>query len=125
MEASDIVVSMGGYNTVTEVLSLGKKSVIVPRVKPALEQLIRAERLSQLGLVKMVHPDDITPQSLIETVLAQLKDSHSHLPAVSHLDLDALPRINRHIINLLYGAQSDKVVYGYPKFFQPFLTTAV
>ena len=125
MEASDIVVSMGGYNTVTEILSLGKKSIIVPRVKPAKEQLIRAERLSRLGLVKMIHPDCLTPQGLMETILEQLSNSASHLPALSRLDLDGLPQTTRYIYNLLHGSHSDEFVYSYSKSFYADLTTAV
>lgn len=125
MEASDIVVSMGGYNTVTEILSLGKKSIIVPRVKPAKEQLIRAERLNQLGLVKMIHPDSLTPQDLMETILEQLNNSTSHLTGLSRLDMDGLPQTTRYIYNLLHGINSDEFFYNYSKSLDPYLPTAV
>jgi predicted glycosyltransferase len=125
MEAADIVVSMGGYNTVTEILSLGKKSIIVPRVKPAKEQLIRAERLDELGLVKMIHPDCLTPQDLMETILEQLRDSTSHLPAVSRLDLNGLPQTTSYIYNLLHGIESDEFVHSYSKSLDFYLPTAV
>jgi predicted glycosyltransferase len=125
MEAADIVVSMGGYNTVTEILSLGKKSIIVPRVKPAKEQLIRAERLDELGLVKMIHPDCLTPQGLMETILEQLRDSTSHLPGVSRLDLDGLPQTTSYIYNLLHGIESDEFAYSYSKSLDFYLPTAV
>jgi predicted glycosyltransferase len=51
------VVTMGGYNTVFEVLVEGKPLLIVPRVSPRREQLIRATRLAQLGLADTLHPD--------------------------------------------------------------------
>ncbi len=125
MEAADIVVSMGGYNTVTEILSLGKKSIIVPRVKPAKEQLIRAERLNHLGLVKMIHPDCLTPQGLMETILEQLSNSTNYLPAVFRLNLDGLPQTTRYIYNLLHGIQSDEFFYNYSKSLYADLTAAV
>lgn len=62
------VVSMGGYNTTTELLAAGKPALIVPRVEPRVEQLIRAERLAALGLVEMIHPDDLTPALMRSTV---------------------------------------------------------
>ena len=37
------VVAMGGYNTYCEILSFDKPALIVPRVEPRQEQLIRAQ----------------------------------------------------------------------------------
>jgi predicted glycosyltransferase len=54
------VVAMGGYNTTCEVLAFGARALIVPRVKPRREQWIRAERLQGLGLIDMLHPDDLS-----------------------------------------------------------------
>ncbi|MCM2397347.1 glycosyltransferase family protein [Rhizobium sp. S95] len=48
------VVAMGGYNTYCEILSFDKPALIVPRTQPRLEQLIRARRASELGLVSML-----------------------------------------------------------------------
>jgi len=58
------VVAMGGYNTVCELLAARKRALIVPRIKPRTEQLIRARRMAELGLVDMLHPDDLTPQAI-------------------------------------------------------------
>src|SRR5260370_23363039 len=63
LRRADRVVAMGGYNTVCEVLSFEKPALIVPRVKPRLEQLIRAERLKDLGVIDVLHPDQLTPDS--------------------------------------------------------------
>ncbi len=48
-------VSMGGYNTFCEMLSMDKPAVIVPRVAPRREQLIRAEAAERLGLARMLY----------------------------------------------------------------------
>lgn len=58
------VVAMGGYNTLTEILTFNKTALIVPRVVPRKEQWIRAERLAELGLVDVLHPDCLTPDRL-------------------------------------------------------------
>jgi predicted glycosyltransferase len=47
---------MGGYNTFCEILTLDKPALIVPRSVPRQEQLIRAERAVNLGLVSMLDP---------------------------------------------------------------------
>ena len=73
MAAADLVVSMGGYNTVCELLSLRRRAVVVPRTIPGQEQLIRAERLAALGLLRLRHPDSLSPAALMADVLAELK----------------------------------------------------
>jgi predicted glycosyltransferase len=64
LRRADRVIAMGGYNTVFEVLAFEKRALIVPRVKPRREQLIRAECLRDLGLLDVLHPDDATPRAL-------------------------------------------------------------
>ena len=102
LSAADAVVSMGGYNTLTEILTLGKRAIVVPRIKPSQEQLIRATRFARRGLVEMIHPEYITPRSLMQAVLTQL-DNSSALPA--GLDFNGLPRIANHLATLLSPAQ--------------------
>ncbi len=72
MAASDVVVGMGGYNTVCEVLSLAKPAVIMPRRAPRLEQWIRCTRLADLGLVRVVHPEHDPAGALMREVGAAL-----------------------------------------------------
>lgn len=64
IEGAEKVIGMGGYNTVCEMLSMSKDALIVPRARPRAEQLIRAERLAELGLLDMMHPDEISPKGL-------------------------------------------------------------
>lgn len=58
------VISMGGANTVAEQLATDVPVLIVPRVTPRLEQLVRAEALADRGLVDMLHPVDLCGQAL-------------------------------------------------------------
>lgn len=74
MAAADVVVSMAGYNTISEVLSMGKRAVVIPRVEPREEQLIRSRRLQEIGLLRMVHPAQLTPERLAAEILAALDD---------------------------------------------------
>ena len=57
MAGASAVVAMGGYNTFCEILSFDKPALIVPRILPREEQLIRARRAAALGLVDMLMPD--------------------------------------------------------------------
>lgn len=62
------VVTMGGYNTISEVLQTGVPALVVPRVRPSAEQLIRANDLADRGLADMLHPDLITPERMWHAV---------------------------------------------------------
>jgi predicted glycosyltransferase len=64
LQAASFVISMGGYNTVYETLSFEKPLLIVPRVEPRKEQLVRAERLQSLGVSEYLHPNDLSPETL-------------------------------------------------------------
>lgn len=66
IQRADCVVTMGGYNTISEVLSFGKRALVVPRVSPRREQLIRAEQLRRLGLVDVLHPAGLSPTAISE-----------------------------------------------------------
>jgi predicted glycosyltransferase len=68
LNAADLVVSMGGYNTVVEILSANQRGIIVPRVHPRLEQFIRAERLAAKGLIDMIHPVRLNPDGLFDAI---------------------------------------------------------
>jgi len=44
MANADLIVCMGGYNTLCEILSLEKWAIVLPRKRPRTEQLLRANR---------------------------------------------------------------------------------
>jgi predicted glycosyltransferase len=69
LSAADLVVSMAGYNTVCELLALGQRTLLVPRTTPRQEQFLRATLLAQHGLVHVLHPADLTPERLMESIL--------------------------------------------------------
>jgi predicted glycosyltransferase len=92
MGAADVAVAMGGYNTVCELLTLGRRAVLVPRVKPGVEQLIRAQRMSAAGLVRMVHPEQLSPGALMDAVHAELDALKTRAPHARLRALDGLER---------------------------------
>ena len=76
LAAADVVVSMFGYNIAVEILSSRSRAVVVPRTwrhgehaRPDRgfrkgEQLLRAEALAGRGLVDLLDPAEMTPESL-------------------------------------------------------------
>lgn len=82
--ASKAVVSMGGYNTFCEILSFDKPALIVPRTVPREEQLIRAQRATELGMIDMIHPDDADEPAKLAAALKVLPSR----PKPSERDLD-------------------------------------
>ena len=89
------VVSMGGYNSVMEVLAHRKPLVIVPRVQPRLEQLVRADRLRALGLADVLRPEDATPNALTRWMAdrGRVQPPAGHVRAALGFDFDGLTRV--------------------------------
>src|ERR1700704_3896179 len=97
IERADRVIAMGGYNTVCEVLSFEKHALIVPRVTEP-EQGIRARRMQELGLLDVLHPDDLSPQALADW----LARDPGPLPSTGgRVDLGGLTRIPGLLAELL------------------------
>ena len=115
MAAADVVVAMGGYNTVCELLTLRKRAVVVPRINPGLEQCIRAERMSAIGLLHMLHPRCLTPNALLAAVNTELAALAQPVPHVRRKSLDGLAHATAAIFRLIglrsvAGIDSEKPV---------------
>ena len=68
------VVCMAGYNTVAEVMRARKPALLVPRVRPVREQLLRARELGRRGLQDVLHPNDLsaaTMRAALDRLLAR------------------------------------------------------
>lgn len=85
------VVSMAGYNSVCELMGSAAPALLVPRVRPRTEQLIRATRLADLNCADLMHPDRLEPGA----VSAWMADAvESQTPAGrDRLDLSGLDRV--------------------------------
>lgn len=101
MEAADLVVSMGGYNTVCEILSAGKAAVVIPRAHPVQEQWIRAERMGQLGLFTVIHPSQLTSDRLSGAITRTIPRVPTIRDFSERVDLNALANVARHTGRLL------------------------
>ncbi|HEX7718550.1 MAG TPA: glycosyltransferase [Woeseiaceae bacterium] len=105
LSAADRVIAMGGYNTICEILAFGKHALIVPRVTPRREQWVRAERLRQLGMLDVLHPDKVQPQRLS----AWLRKDLATGPTRS-IDLNGLSRVECLLGELLAAQKAAEPV---------------
>ncbi len=81
--AADLVVSMGGYNTLCEILSQGTPSLVIPREAPRKEQKIRAQAFKRQNLVDYIPWGELTPQILQKKILSLLEAPGPYLEAIS------------------------------------------
>jgi predicted glycosyltransferase len=102
VERADRVVAMGGYNTICEVLSFEKHALIVPRVGPGSEQWIRAQRMRDLGLIHVLHPERLEPRVVSEWLASDLGPPPS---SRSRVDFGGLARIPGMLADLM-GTQA-------------------
>jgi predicted glycosyltransferase len=95
--AADIVVSMGGYNTLCEILSQGTISLVIPRETPRQEQLIRARAFRKQNLVDYIPWTDFTPVLLRDKILALLQNPEPYLEAVSRFRLTGIETMQQRL----------------------------
>jgi len=97
LAAADLVVSMGGYNTVCEILSQGTVSLIIPRETPRKEQLLRAQALHRNHLVDFISWEHVSPNSLHRKVHELLESPGPYRSAISQFRLTGLERMRQRI----------------------------
>jgi len=112
---ADLVVSMCGYNSICEVLGSGRRSVVVPRIRPVAEQWIRARRFAAKGLVDLLHPDEVTEERLLQTIDAALAAPPPPVDEV--LDMEGLTRITHWVWRLLRLQAEGVAAAPYHSFF--------
>jgi predicted glycosyltransferase len=95
IDGATAVVAMGGYNTYCEILSFDKPALIVPRVAPREEQLLRARRASELGLVDMLLPEQSGDPSVMAETLKRLPARLPPSKSGCNMHLEGLDHISR------------------------------
>ncbi|THF48585.1 glycosyltransferase family protein [Allorhizobium terrae] len=108
------IVAMGGYNTYCEILSFDKPALIVPRTEPRQEQLIRATRAAELGLVSMVSADDSSNSLAFAQAIKDVIKRDPPSVNAPGMHLEGLPTISRLVAESIEnGAKSHlSVVQG-------------
>ncbi|WP_309740269.1 glycosyltransferase [Chamaesiphon sp. OTE_20_metabat_361] len=86
LDRADLSISLGGYNTTMNILKTGVRSMIYPSDKDR-EQAIRAEKLEQLGLLKILDKSELQPELLARSIVDYLAEELT-LNLENHLQLD-------------------------------------
>jgi ATP-binding cassette, subfamily B, bacterial len=86
---ADCVVGMAGYNTCCDILSFGRRSVLVPRDGRSHEQRIRAQRLAAWGSAQVLSAADLDSRSMADAIELALDGPPPTAPPVSLDGLDA------------------------------------
>lgn len=102
---ADLSISMGGYNTIMNILATGVRSLVYPyTANDDLEQQIRARKLASLGVVELLHPEMLAAEVLapkIERMLAKK-------PVTSTFDMDGAANSAR-ILRSAARAKAEKL----------------
>jgi predicted glycosyltransferase len=96
--AADIVVSMGGYNTLCEILGQGTVSLIIPRETPRQEQIIRARAFHRQNLVDYIPWADYAPDLLRNKIFSLLENPGPYHAAISRFKLTGLEIMKRRLV---------------------------
>lgn len=104
--AAQVVVSMGGYNTLCEIASQRKPSLIVPRTIPREEQLIRAQVLCSKGFCDYLRPSELSPEALRTKVLNLLKNGSAYRERMASFPFTAYDFMRKRMRDHRRGNQS-------------------
>jgi predicted glycosyltransferase len=108
LKRATAVVTMGGYNSLVEVLQWRKKALVVPRHAPSAEQQLRTRLFAERGLVRMLDPENLTPSRLGEALLELLEDES--IPVASNVPpLDGAQRAAGLLLNGYGAAPEDRL----------------
>ena len=95
--AADLVVCMGGYNTLCEILSQGTPSVVIPRETPRKEQLIRARAFKRHNLVDYIPWGELSSEILQEKILSFLEAPETYLEAISQFRMTGIETMKQRL----------------------------
>jgi predicted glycosyltransferase len=113
--ASDLVVCMGGYNTVCETLSMNTMSLVIPREAPRKEQYIRARAFNNQNLIEYIKWDEVNARTLKEKILFMLVNRELYREAIATFDMTGIANICERIYkfrNDKNGVSSQKAATG-------------
>lgn len=115
---SDLVISTGGYNTVTDILCHARKALVIPRIKYRKEQFLRARRMSELGLITFMHPEEVSSERLYDCVsdlLAGDGDPLDDARAQKLIPLDGGRRLAERLGDIFVEIESLRESKPWPK----------
>lgn len=106
--ASDIVVCMGGYNTICEVLSAKTMSLVIPRETPRKEQSIRAQAFKREHLIDFIPWTRLNERNLEEKILEMLENRAPFEKSMADFEMTGIVNICERISNFWNGKNGKK-----------------
>lgn len=91
MRRASAVVTMGGYNSLCELVASGTPTIVMPRTEPRREQAIRAELFRELGVLTVVTPGPDVDRRLADALREALRTGRRVVP--SPLGLNGLDHV--------------------------------
>jgi predicted glycosyltransferase len=89
LAVADLVISMGGYNTLCELMSQKTVSLLIPRETPRMEQTLRARCFNIRNLVDYIPWDSLSPEILNQKVASLLERPSAYQEAMSGFQMTA------------------------------------
>ncbi len=104
LQKADLSVSMAGYNTTMNILTVGVRALMLPFTgNDDQEQTLRVRRLEELGIAQMLQPTDLTPDNLAQRVQQALTQQ----PHTVQFDLNGVQKTAQLVRSLV--EQSSRI----------------
>jgi predicted glycosyltransferase len=98
MQKADLSISMSGYNTTLNIMTTGVRAMSLAFTgNDDQEQGMRANKLDKLGVLKMLSPDDLQPDSLAQKII----DSLNNQPSPIKFDFKGVEKTSALLLNLI------------------------
>jgi predicted glycosyltransferase len=97
LAAADMAISMGGYNTLCEILSQGTINLVVPRETPRKEQLIRAKAFQAHNLLEYIPWCDLTVKNMRDKIFTMLESPERYWSAISLFSLNGIEAMRKRL----------------------------
>lgn len=104
MKKAELSISLTGYNTTMNILRTGVRALVLPigHDEQDREQLVRTQKLEQLGIVEVINPQELEPEYLAQKII----DSLNKQPVANTanlFDLQGAPSTATFLKELLYS----------------------
>ena len=97
LAAADLVISMGGYNTLCELMSQKTVSLLIPRETPRLEQTLRAQCFKERKLLDYIPWNELSTTLLRKKIENLLYEPQAYQNAMSKFEMTGLDIMGQRI----------------------------
>jgi predicted glycosyltransferase len=114
LAAADLVISMGGYNTLCELMSQKTVSLLIPRETPRMEQTLRTRCFKNRNLVDYIPWDSLSPEILNQKVTDLLEKPSAYQEAMSGFQMTAFDVMQEriHMFRNFDDESHPKICFG-------------